>query len=383
MKNFSELTEEDKIRFSKFAKIFVNEYINVDDKNYIKICRNPNNCHRTNIRVDKDYLINTLNYNWKKIGSQSNRLFNISVDILEDFFEFSIDESYQLLFGFIYPEIYNKFFKPLEPDYINESQIRTNKYKLNKIDNEEKQKNYLEYVYNELIKNTKWRDASFRDIELYNGECKSLQVGINWSTNPPSYSYIPVCLQNYLKVVWGLTYEEVKYVFWGRYDKYLINMKLKRHQPYNLIESLNRTNKYKLNKKEIEYLISLYEDSGIFDRDYALEELQSLVSYLNGLNNSLKLYRIICADSEEDIDNINIGSHYTLNRRNLLKNHYDRGSIQSHCYGDRVFLLTVESSKSNIDVMETLSNNILFPIEEEITLKNKGKGSVILSIEEL
>jgi hypothetical protein len=33
--------------------------------------------------------------------------------------------------------------------------------------------------------------------------------------------------------------------------------------------------------------------------------------------------------------------------------------------------------------METLSNNILFPIEEEITLKNKGKGSVILSIEEL
>ena len=253
----------------------------------------------------------------------------------------------------------------------------------NPIDNEEKQKNYLEYVYNELIKNTKWRDASFRDIELYNSECKSLQVGINWSTNPPSYSYIPVCLQNYLKDVWGLTYEEVKYVFWGRYDKYLINMKLKRHQPYNLIESLNRTNKYKLNKKEIEYLISLYEDSGIFDRDYALEELQSLVSYVNGLNNSLKLYRIICADSEEDIDDINIGSHYTLNRRNLLKNHYDRGSIQSHCYGDRVFLLTVESTKSNIDVMETLSNNILFPIEEEITLKNKGKGSVILSIEEL
>jgi hypothetical protein len=267
MKKFSDLTEEDKIRFSKFAKTFVNEFINIDDKNYIKICRNPNNCHRTNIRVDKDYLINTLNYNWKKIGNQSNRLFNISVDILEDLFEFSIDESYQLLFGFIYPEIYDRFYKPLEPDYINESK--------------------------------------------------------------------------------------------------------------------NRTNKYKLNKKEIEYLISLYEDSGIIDRDYALEELQSLVSHLNGLNNSLKLYRIICADSEEDIDGVNIGSHYTLNRRNLIKNHYDRGSIQSHCYGDRIFLLTVESTKSNIDVMETLSNNILFPIEEEITLKNKGKGSVILSIEEL
>jgi hypothetical protein len=142
-------------------------------------------------------------------------------------------------------------------------------------------------------------------------------------------------------------------------------------------------NKYKLTKKEIEYLISLYEDNGIFDKDYALEELHSLVSYLNNLNNTLKLYRVICADSEEDIDDINIGSHYTLNRRNLLKNHYNGGSIHSHCYGDRVFLLTVETTKTKIDVMETLSNNILFPSEEEITLKNKGKGSVILSIEEL
>lgn len=267
MKKFSELTEEDKIRFSKFAKTFVNEFIKLGDDNFIVICNRPNNCYRTNIRVEKDYLINRLNYDQKRIGSLSNRLFNVSIEILEDLFEFSTDESYQLLFNFIYPEIYNKFYKPLESDYINESE--------------------------------------------------------------------------------------------------------------------NRTNKYKLNKKEIEYLISLYEDNGIFDRDYALEELQSLVSYLNGLNNSLKLYRIICADSEEDIDDVNIGSHYTLNRRNLVKNHYDRGSIQSHCYGDRVFLLTVESTKSNIDVMETLSNNILFPNEEEITLKNKGKGGVILSIEEL
>jgi len=36
-----------------------------------------------------------------------------------------------------------------------------------------------------------------------------------------------------------------------------------------------------------------------------------------------------------------------------------------------------------VNVMETLSNNILYPHEEEITLKNKGMGVEIINIEEL
>jgi len=109
-------------------------------------------------------------------------------------------------------------------------------------------KDFLEYVYNDLVENTKWRDASFSNIDLYDGKCKSLQVGINWSTNPPSFSYIPVCLQNYLTDTWGLTYEEMKELFWGRYDKHIINMKLIRHQPYNLIESKEGIDKDFLDK---------------------------------------------------------------------------------------------------------------------------------------
>ena len=61
MKKFSDLTEEDKIRFSKFAKTFVNEFIKLGDDNFIEICNRPNNCYRTNIRVEKDYLIDRLN----------------------------------------------------------------------------------------------------------------------------------------------------------------------------------------------------------------------------------------------------------------------------------------------------------------------------------
>ena len=66
-----------------------------------------------------------------------------------------------------------------------------------------------------------------------------------------------------------------------------------------------------------------------------------------------------------------------------MRNHYNRGSLQGSCFGDKIFLLTVEVDKTKMDVVETLSNNILFPHEEKITLKNKGRGVKILSVTEI
>jgi hypothetical protein len=108
-------------------------------------------------------------------------------------------------------------------------------------------KDFLEYVYNDLVENTKWRDASFSNIDLYDGRCQNLQIAIDWSTG--SFRYIPVCLKNYLKGSWGLTDEEIKELFWGRYDKHIINME--RHplqQPYNLTESKEDIDKNFLDK---------------------------------------------------------------------------------------------------------------------------------------
>lgn len=36
-----------------------------------------------------------------------------------------------------------------------------------------------------------------------------------------------------------------------------------------------------------------------------------------------------------------------------------------------------------VDFVDTISNNILYPNENEITLKNKGKGIKIISIKKL
>lgn len=140
--------------------------------------------------------------------------------------------------------------------------------------------------------------------------------------------------------------------------------------------------KYKLTKEETKHLLSLYEDMGYYEES-ALYELNDLVSYFNNLNDTLKLYRVICADSEGEINKKYLGSHYSNNKRTLLSNHYNRGSVYGHCKGEKMFLLTVECNKRQMDVMETLSNNILYPHEEEITLSNKGYGCKILKIEEL
>ena len=94
----------------------------------------------------------------------------------------------------------------------------------------DKQKEFLDYVYNDLVKNTKFRNASYRDIDIYDGKCKSLQVGIRWGSVAPYFNYIPECLENYLKDYWGLTYKEIEELFWDKYEQHIINMVLSKKE---------------------------------------------------------------------------------------------------------------------------------------------------------
>lgn len=139
---------------------------------------------------------------------------------------------------------------------------------------------------------------------------------------------------------------------------------------------------YKLNKSEINQLMSDYDYMG-YESDYAKEDLKELISMLNGYKSPMKLYRIICADDINEINKNKIGSHFSLNKKNLINSHYLRGSVAGDCRGEKVFLVTVEADKNLMDVMETLSNNILYPHEEEVTIKGGGSGVKVLDIEEL
>jgi hypothetical protein len=122
---------------------------------------------------------------------------------------------------------------------------------------------------------------------------------------------------------------------------------------------------------------SLLHDLQIMDFNYedAQVELSELLSWINSLPNELELYRIVYVDNENEINVKTPGNHYSLSKEDLIDSHtYTTG------YGDLKYLITVSAKKSMIDAQETLSNNILYPNEREVTLKNKGKGVKVISL---
>ena len=100
------------------------------------------------------------------------------------------------------------------------------------------------------------------------------------------------------------------------------------------------------------------------------------------LPEELFLYRVLYLDDENQINYDELGSHYSQDRTDLINNHYNRGTIYGDM-GEHAYLITVKVPKSEVDVMETLNNNILYPHEKEITLKDKGRGAKYLDIEKI
>jgi len=124
-------------------------------------------------------------------------------------------------------------------------------------------------------------------------------------------------------------------------------------------------------------LTEYYDD---FDYDDIFEpkkpKKSDKVSFISKLPDVIRLYRILVANSLDDIDTTFLGYHYSMDKNNLLRNH-------SFLKGKKYFLATVDAKKSLVDVKTTMDNNALYPNEKEITLKNKGRGVDILSIEPL
>lgn len=108
-------------------------------------------------------------------------------------------------------------------------------------------------------------------------------------------------------------------------------------------------------------------------------ELSNLISYYENLPNTMVLYRLVFSNSEEEIDKQYPGYHYTRKKNNLLDNHYFQ-SYRDSSIGEKPFIIKVRIQKQMIDFYESIKNNILYPGEKEITLKDKGFGSKIIEI---
>jgi hypothetical protein len=115
-----------------------------------------------------------------------------------------------------------------------------------------------------------------------------------------------------------------------------------------------------------------------FDNDDALYELNDITDFYDNLPETLTLYRMVFAGSKDEIDTQYPGSHYATNKNDLLDSHYT--SLRDSSYGDKCYVIKVKTQKQLIDSYESIKNNILYPNEQEITLKNKGFGVDVIEI---
>jgi archaellum component FlaF (FlaF/FlaG flagellin family) len=110
----------------------------------------------------------------------------------------------------------------------------------------------------------------------------------------------------------------------------------------------------------------------------AKNELKHHLERVKNLPKTLTGYRILVVNDEKDINLDEIGSHFSENKVELLSNH----SFCTGC-GKKYYLITAKIPKKEVDLEEMIKNNILYPNEHEITVKNKGKNVKIVKIEEI
>jgi hypothetical protein len=102
------------------------------------------------------------------------------------------------------------------------------------------------------------------------------------------------------------------------------------------------------------------------------------------------LYRILEVEEESDINVDVLGSHFIADKEIM----YDFGWLERIGFSEsdirymqdnddtKLYLVTVEVSRDNIELYHTISNAFAHPYEYEITLKDKGNGCRVVKIEE-
>lgn len=111
-----------------------------------------------------------------------------------------------------------------------------------------------------------------------------------------------------------------------------------------------------------------------FTEEEVEEHLISHITQIKKSKNPITLYRIVSADSIEDIDENNLGIHYTLDDM-YMDEHFlmDIGVDDEQ----ELFVFKVEVDKKYIDVINTLKTNIEWITENEVTLYPNAKVTVL------
>lgn len=133
----------------------------------------------------------------------------------------------------------------------------------------------------------------------------------------------------------------------------------------------------------IPLIIDYFGHEGFNSEDEAIEDLNDKINSYKNFSNPVTLYRIVGVKNRKLIRTSDMGEHFTPYEWNL-----DSDMLFSIGYDNwdndiKPYVMVVSVPLSEINVWQTIIQNLAFPNEHEINLKNKGRGAKIIKIYKL
>jgi len=171
----------------------------------------------------------------------------------------------------------------------------------------------------------------------------------------------------------NIKYKKVEYN-----DSFIINKK--DLEPLSKLEN-HRVNKFSdITKEDLKRIIvdlfanfqGSWRAEETLDNCYKKLSLNYPMGFKN-IPNIIRLFRYLEVQEESKIRTEYLGIHFVPDKKNINDDFLD--SIWVH--NKDGYIVEIETTKNQIDVKETIVNNLYYPDENEITLKEKAKYKII------
>mgnify|MGYP007071669585 CR=1 FL=1 len=141
-------------------------------------------------------------------------------------------------------------------------------------------------------------------------------------------------------------------------------------------EFIKKINTFKDAYENIDEILYFFGYEGFTTENDAKEFLESHIEYYMKYPDPVTLYRVIGVKNKKAIRDKEPGEHY-VDDKMLIDDHLlmSIGAFENWADDVKPYIMEVQVPLNQIDVLQTLIQNLSFPNENEINLKNKGRGA--------
>jgi hypothetical protein len=137
-----------------------------------------------------------------------------------------------------------------------------------------------------------------------------------------------------------------------------------------------------IDEQKIDQILYFLGYDGFDSEQDAKEYLVEAVDEYKNLPDPVTLYRVVFVKNKKAIKIKQPGEHYVLYKWMIDSHLIDSiGGYELTEEDDEPYILNVQAPLSSIDVLQTIIQNLSFPNEREINIKDKGRTLKVVKVE--